>query len=637
MHEIFIEAESLREKGGWIVDTQSMESLHSSYVMAHGMGIPVADATGTFTVAADGTYTVYAYTRDWTATWDVKDSAGKYQMLIDGVALAATLGTNGKDWSWQRAGTVTLTAGEHRLALHDLTGFNGRCDCIYMTSGDNAPEDVDAMRQRLNWGEVVDCDKEYDVIVVGGGIAGTCTALAAMRGEAKTLLLQDRPMLGGCNSSEIRVCLGGTINKPPYPNLGNVVKEIAPVMGDPSRYLAKYYEDDRKLLAFEASRLYRNISGDVRTNAAATAIEMEGDRITAVIVTDTLTGMKTRYRAPLFADCSGDGILARLSGCETMYGREAKETFGETLGAPEAQRMVMGHSIRWYSEEEAEETSFPDIDWGMNFTDENCLKNKRGDWEQETGFYRDMIGEIEYIRDFGLRAIYSNWSFQKNHFSRKAEWKNSTLRWVSPLGGKRESYRVVGDHILTQNDILDRVEYDDATACITWSIDFHFPEPDNEREFGEPFRSFAYHRGIGQPYPVPYRCLYARDVKNLFLGGRIVSTSHVAFGAIRVMRTLGELGEVIGIAAALCAKEGCLPRAVYTDHLDAFKERLSRGVHIPTAFGCGTGNEEKYHYGNLGWVHLDHFDCDMRFVDKFRRDIKQMGLEHRYPLPDCLK
>lgn len=637
MHEIFIEAESLREKGGWIVDTQSMESLHSSYVMAHGMGVPVADAVGSFEVAADGTYTVYAYTRDWTAAWDVKDPAGKYQLLVDGAPLETVLGTNGVAWSWQKAGSVTLTAGTHQLSLHDLTGFNGRCDCIYMTDGDEAPsEDIDALRQRLGWGEIVDADKEYDLIVVGGGIAGTCTALAAMRGEAKTLLIHDRAMLGGCNSSEVRVCLGGTINKPPYPNLGNVVKEIAPVMGDPSRYLAKYYEDDRKLLAFEASRNAKT-SGDVRLNASATAIEMDGDRITAVIVTDTLTGKKTRYRSRLFADCSGDGILARLSGCETMYGREAKEEFGETLGANEHQDMVMGHSLRWYSEEDAEETAFPDIDWGMPFNDKNCLKNKRGDWEQETGFYRDMVGEIEYIRDFGLRAIYSNWSYQKNHYEKKEQWKNSTLRWVSPIGGKRESYRVKGDHILTQNDILNRVEYEDATACLTWSIDFHFPEPDNEREFGEPFRSFAYHRGIGLPYPVPYRCLYAKDVANLFLGGRIVSTSHVAFGSIRVMRTLGELGEVIGIAAALCAKEDCLPRGVYTDHLAAFKELLTKGVNIPCAFGCGTGNEEKYHYANLGWVHLDTFSCDMRFVDKFRRDIKQMGLEHRYPLPDCLK
>src|SRR5690606_12197656 len=135
-----------------------------------------------------------------------------------------------------------------------------------------------------------------------------------------------------------------------------------------------------------------------------------------------------------------------------------------------------------------------------------------------------------------------------------------------PIGGKRESYRVVGDLILTQNHIEDFEEFPDRSAAMTWDIDLHYPDPDNEAMFKEPFRSCAYHRGIEKPFPVPYRCLYARDVKNLLLGGRHISVSHVALACVRVMKTLGALGEVIGMAASICVKENCDPRDVYEKH-----------------------------------------------------------------------
>ena len=136
--------------------------------------------------------------------------------------------------------------------------------------------------------------------------------------------------------------------------------------------------------------------------------------------------------------------------------------------------------------------------------------------------------------------------------------------WVSALGGKRESYRVVGDYVITQRDIEEKIPHDDGTAPITWSIDLHYPDPVNEAVFGEAFQSCAYHRGIVSTYDVPYRCLVARDMDNVFLGGRIISASHVAFSCIRVMRTLGMLGEVVGMAAAVCKAAKCNPHDVYS-------------------------------------------------------------------------
>ena len=650
MKNIFIEAESFKEKGGWVIDSASMETIHSAYLMAHGMGSPVEDAFTDFEIADDGAYSIYALTRDWTAVWDVKDSAGRFTIKLDGTELSEILGTNGKDWAWQFAGKIPLKKGTHSISLHDLTGFNGRCDAIYITSSDEAPDSdifsIDKMRRELNWKEIQDYPKAFDLVVVGGGIAGICTALSALRSGVNVALINDRPVLGGCNSSEVRVCMGGMIHLPPYPALGNIVKEIAPVMGHPTKYIKEYFEDSRKLFAFEVFQ-GENADYKIFLNEAVTDTERDGNRITAVICTNTLTGQKTRISGVNFADCSGDGVLARQMGCEVMYGRDSSSEFGESLAPEKPKKLVMGHSLRWYSEETKEYSDFPEIDWNLKFNDNSCLNCTSGDWEQETGFTRDMVSEIEYIRDYGLRAIYSNWSYQKHHFKDKEKFASLKLKWVSPVGGKREGYRVKGDYILTQNDLENNILYEDATACLTWSIDIHFPEPTNEKEFGEAFRSFAYHRGFPIPYPMPYRCLYAKDADNLFIGGRLVSTSHVAFSAVRVMRTLGELGEVVGLASSICKKYNCTPRRVYTEHLDELKALMTEGVVSPDAFDGGIGDNESYHFKDIGWFHLKDGTCadnshmprqaSKEEIEKFRYCVKHLELEHKYPTPDKWK
>ncbi len=634
MHEIFIEAESFRELGGWVVDQQSMQTLHSSYIMAHGMGIPVTDAVTDLHVDHAGEYYVWALTRDWTAVWNVPESVGTFKILADGKALPAVLGTNGKTWAWQSAGKIFLEQGAHTLALHDLTGFNGRCDAVYLSDRPETPDSANKIRTRLGKNAVQENDTVFDFIVVGGGVAGICMALAAFRGGANALLIHDRGVLGGCNSSEIRVCMGGMIGLAPYDNLGNVVKEIAPVSGHPTIFDAAHYEDDRKRFAFEDGGYDKNIL----FNKSVTGVEMHNAHICAVICTDVLTGEKTKYKAKLFADCTGDAVLARMAGAKTMYGREAQSVFGESLAPKEHENIVMGHSIRWYSEKEPQPSSFPDIRLGLDFNDRNYLNVYNGDWEQETGFYRDMADDIEYIRDYGLRAIYANWAYQKNHCHNKADYADYHLKWVSALGGKRESYRVIGDYILTQKDIESRIHHEDGTACLSWSIDMHFPEPDNSENFGEPFRSFAYHRGIVSPYPVPYRCLYARDAENLFLGGRVISTSHVAFSSARVMRTLGMLGEAAGLAAGICREHDCLPREVYTKYLPELQDRMKKGVRIPCAFECPTNAEEAYHFKDAGWFSFDHPELsdkkDKAARIKLKKGMDLLGLPHKYPLPE---
>ena len=392
---------------------------------------------------------------------------------------------------------------------------------------ENDPQKLAEFRRKITNTVCKDDPEVYDLAVTGGGIAGICTAISAARTGSKVILLQDRSVLGGNNSSEVRVGLGGNIHIPPYPRLGNVVAEISPVFGGPGSYSAETYEDMRKENVF---RLQPRRQCRLVLNERVFAVEKDrGDprKIAAVIAHNIRTGAETRYRARFFADCTGDAVIARLMGAEVMYGREARATFNESLAPEKGDRLVGGMSVQWYSKKADRPAAFPDVDWGIPFHDDNVYYIRQGEWEWETGQYRNQAEETEYIRDYGMMAIYANWSYLKNHSQRKSEWANDTLAWVSPIGGKRESYRVVGDYVLTQNDIEKHVAYPDATASITWSLDLHFPDPENAARFPEPFRSCAYHRGIGKPYAVPYRCLYARDVTNLFLAGRDISATHV--------------------------------------------------------------------------------------------------------------
>ncbi len=635
MPAVWLEAEAFDELGGWVIDQQSIDQMGSAYIMAHGMGVPVPDAATVCQVPESGEWTVWVRTRDWTAPWGRGTPGGTFRVRINGTVLPEVLGTNGADWAWQRAGVVSLEQGPATVALHDLTGFNGRCDALFLTTdpGQVPPDEPGELARfrRAAAGIVCTDDPQvYDLVVAGGGIAGICTAIAAARTGSKVALIHDRPVMGGCNSSEIRVPLGGLVHVPPYPQLGNVVDEVSPITGRPGVLPAEFYEDTRK------ANVFQTVPGDrcrLMLSARVVAVERdEGDpqRIAALIARDVRTGAETRLRARLFADCTGDAVVARMMDAEVMYGREPRDKFGESLAPVVGDDQVMGMSVIWCSEQADEPQTFPDIDWGIEVTEDNVYYVRSGDWEWETGQYRNQAEATEYIRDYGLMAIFANWSYLKNHSQRRDEYAGDRLRWITALGGKRESYRVVGDCILTQNDIEGDAVHPDATGSITWSIDLHFPDPEHIAKFAEPFRSCAYHRNLMRPYPVPYRCLYARDVRNLFLGGRIISASHVAFGALRVMRTLGLLGEVVGMAATICAREGLCPRDLYPSRFGELQAMMAQGVPAPATYHPGgTGRKyEGYHFADTG--HLGVYPERHEKLDdpQVQERVKALGLQH---------
>ena len=576
---IFVEAEAFSDKGGWVVDQQFMDQMGSPFLLAHGMGRAVKDAETAVAVKEGGRYRVLVRTRNWSEEWSGNAEApGRFQVKVNGETLPATMGAKGREWAWHEAGACELAAGSAKIALHDLTGFDGRCDAVVLTSdaGFAPPGDVkglEALRRRVGAISSAKSAVKADLVVAGGGIAGICAAISAARLGLKVALINDRPVLGGCNSSEVRVHLGGWSNIGQYPKLGDVVNEIGPAHGGNAKPAAQY-EDLRKLKAVADER---NITLFLDTRV--TDVVKRNGRIAAFVGRNIVTGVETTFEAPLFADCTGDGTVGVMAGAKFRYGREAKSETGEMGAVEKADAITMGASVQWYSRAASAPAPFPDVPWALPFTEKSCEKVKMGEWTWETGMNRDMIADFEAIRDYGMLVVYSNWAFLKNHSSVKDKYAALELDWVAYVAGKRESRRLVGDYVMSEKDVVGNVRHPDGTACTTWTIDLHYPDPKNTANFpGREFKSIARHTRFPAPYPVPYRCLYAKDVPNLFIAGRHISVTHVALGTVRVMRTLGMLGEVVGMAAKVCRDNECLPRDVYTHHLDELKTRMEKGV-----------------------------------------------------------
>jgi hypothetical protein len=590
--EYFLEAENFADKGGWVVDQQFMDIMGSPYLMAHGMGMPVADASTQITLPEAGVYNVYVRTFNWTSPWKEGEGAGKFGLSVAGKRLATPLGTKGTSWMWQSAGKVKIRNTRTTVALHDLSGFNGRCDAVYFTTEDHQlpPEDVKALdtfrRKMLRLPETPDSAGNFDFVVVGGGIAGMCAAIAASRLDCRVALINDRPVLGGNNSSEIRVHLGGRIEIGPYKELGNLQKEWGPSRGGNAQP-ADFYEDHRKA---EAIAREKNIT--LFSNYRAFAVNMNGQKIQSVIAKHIETGKELVFTAPVFADCTGDGVIGYLAGADYRTGRESRDEYGESTAPEKADKMTMGASVQWYSVETDKTAAFPRFNYGVVFNEHSCEKVTMGEWTWETGMHSDQIEDFERIRDYGLMVAYSNWSFLKNDLKDNTEYQKRKLAWVAYLSGKRESRRLMGDYVLKEDDLRKNVFHEDGTAATTWSIDLHYPDPQNTAHFpGKEFKSIAKHIPV-YPYPVPYRCLYSRNVANLFMAGRNISVTHVALGTTRVMRTTGMLGEVVGMAASLCMRYKASPRDVYQRYLNELKCLMQAGVGKK-----GLPNNQQYNMG----------------------------------------
>lgn len=594
---VLLETESFDTLGGWVVDQQFMDQMGSPFLLAHGLGDPVTDATTTAHFPAPGRYRLWVRTRDWVAPWKAPGAPGRFQVILDGKTVPVLFGTEGAAWHWQDGGLVDVSP-ETKVALHDLTGFEGRCDALLFCGdpGYRPPDNLDELtklrRELLGLPDQPENGGTFDLVVVGGGIAGTCTALSAARLGLTVALIQDRPVLGGNGSSEVRVWPEGKINQPPYPRIGDVVAELVLPKKTGNAGPAESFADDRKLAAVRAEPRITLLL-DHRVNQA----QAKDGLIHAVTAQHTRTGRRTRIEGRWFADCTGDGVVGYLSGADYEITREQH----------------MGASNLWSVQETAKPEQFPKclcqdnspIDTAFTASTRpapfpRCpwaidLRNKDfpgrspttgksgksplarlGGWFWESGFDKDPITEVEWMRDQNFRAMYGAWDTLKNV---DGLYPNHKLAWAAYVAGKRESRRLMGDVILSADDFIKSKPYDDGCFPCTWSIDLHTPEPSFAKGLeGEEFISRATNGKYAGPYWAPYRCLYSRNIRNLFMAGRDISVTHDGLGPVRVMKTCGMMGEVVGMAASLCKQYDCSPRDVYAKHLSELKELMIRGV-----------------------------------------------------------
>lgn len=559
--EVLVEAESFDNPGGWTIDPQFEQQMGSPYLLAHGMGVPLQNAITKVKFKSDGKYHIWVRTMNWVpGNWD---APGRFQLKANKQLISKELGLR-SGWGWEYVDEVAIINKELELELVDLTGFNGRVDAIYFSTTKEEPPS--SPKKLAVWRKTIKAEPntpaqtiDYDLVVVGGGIAGCAAAIAAAEEGLKVALIHDRPVLGGNASEEIRVHTLGI-----YGNFERILRKIDTEHypnGSADAKLDQKKRDDNVMS-------YENIS--LFLNHRAYDAKSENNAIDYVDARHTSTGTRIRFKAPRFVDSTGDGWIGYWAGAEFSYGRESVDTYGEEweehgeLWSPKiGDNAVMGSSVLWGSKVMESFQKFPEVPWAMPVAKEYA--KVAGEWQWE--FSRpdlNQIDDAEEIRDHMLRAIYGSFSNAK----KKAENANRKLEWVSSLVGKRESRRLVGDHIFTFNDAKEGRKFPDGVVIETREVDVHY-QTVLEDEKNPDFISEALFYKTPEYY-IPYRSLYSKNINNLFMAGRNFSCSHAGLGGPRVMRTTGQMGAAVGFAAALCKKYDVNPREIYTGYLHEY-------------------------------------------------------------------
>ena len=413
-----------------------------------------------------------------------------------------------------------------------------------------------------------------DLCVIGGGLSGLCAAVAAARNGARVVLMHERPVLGGNASSEIRMWVSGALGV--HARETGIIEEIEleNFRRNPTK---NYFLWDTVLYEF----VLREKNIQLLLNCTCMDAETEeGDfphgrdrRIISVTGYQMTTQRFYEVRAASYADCSGDSILAPLTGAHYRAGRESKDEFGEPTYVEIHDDLHMGMSCIMQGRETPHKVPFTAPDWSMKLTEEdfdhcnpNVYTESENFWYLELGGNRDAIGDTEDVAHELVSLTLGTWDHIKNSGHHNAD--NWELDFLGFLPGKRESRRMVGEYTLTANDILGNSPFPDAVAYGGWPIDDHYP-------------AGFFHKGApntnicpSAPYSVPYRALYSKNVSNLFFAGRNISMTHMAMSSVRVMATCALIGQAVGTAAALCARYGAVPHDIFLDHITELQDRL---------------------------------------------------------------
>lgn len=424
---------------------------------------------------------------------------------------------------------------------------------------------------------------ECDLVVVGGGLAGTCAAIAAARHGLQVTLVQDRPMLGGNASSEVRLwILGATShmgNNNRWSREGGIMNEIFEENIYRNRQGHPYILDTillEKVVNEPGIRLLLNTAAHEVTKRGTDEIES---------VTAFCSQNSTRYRlhAPLFCDASGDGVLGFLSGAAFRMGAESADEFGEGFAPDESYGHLLGHSLYFYTKDVGSPVKFTAPSWAhkdvrdiARYRKFNTNMQGCNFWWIEYGGRLDTVHDTEAIKWELWKVVYGIWDHMKNSGD-YPEAENMILEWVGQIPGKRESRRFEGDYLMRQQDVVTQNLFEDIVAHGGWALDLH--PADGVHSERAPCTQW-HAKGV---YGIPWRAYYSRNISNLMLAGRIISASHVAFGSTRVMATCAVGGQAVGTAAAVCHERGLRPRELGQGAaLHELQRRLQRdGQFLP--------------------------------------------------------
>ena len=392
-----------------------------------------------------------------------------------------------------------------------------------------------------------------DLCVVGGGMSGLCCAIAAARHGIKVVLVQDRPVLGGNASSEIRMGIGGA-----YRMGQTEVKDVRETGIIEEIFLENFYQNPSLKYSLWDSVLYEKaMSEDNLTlllNSSCLDIEMDGQRIKSVKAWQSNAETFHIIYSKYFADCSGDSILAPLSGADYMYGREAKADFGESIPPDKSDKKTMGMSCLFQIRETDHKVTFTPPSWAYKYESDDDIPYREHDtsnnfWWIEIGGEWDCIHDTDKCREELLKICYGVWDHVKNYGDHGLD--NWEIDWIGFLPGKRESRRYVGKYVVTENDVKSEGRFDDIVAYAGWSMDDHFPEGINYKE-GYP----TIFHPAPQPWGLPLRSMISNNIENLVFAGRNISVTHAALSSSRVMATCSTLGQALGTAVAQAIKGG---------------------------------------------------------------------------------
>lgn len=438
-------------------------------------------------------------------------------------------------------------------------------------------------------GTIETIHQKFDLVVVGGGMSGTCAAISAARNDTKVALVHERSTLGGNSSSEVRLYPEDTCEFSPWIKESGILEEISTEerVRNWEPYIEGLTNSQWDLVLYEWARREKNLT--LFLNTTMREVEMADEsHILAIHAAQLGTEREFILQAPLFIDATGDGVLAYRSGAEFRWGREVRSDYQESLAPEKPTDSLMGNTIYFRARDTGQPIPFVKPDWAAEFDTESDLTDRDhgyfdcGYWWIELGYPLHPIKDNEAIRDEALSQLLGVWDHIKNRCTDdqvRNRAKNYALEFVGFWPYKRESRRVLGDYTLTQKDVRDPSVHPDDLAYGAWGIDLHIPGgllKRHEPPYPEPLADANFHERSTIPYGIPLRSCYSRNVRNLLTAGRPIGASYVAFASSRVLATGAMVGQGVGVAAALCKKNRCDPRSVASDHATELQQLLLR-------------------------------------------------------------